>query len=350
MENPEISVIVPVYNVEKFLNQGLNSIINQTFKNIEIICINDGSTDNSLKILNTYAKRDKRIKIINQKNEGPSIARNNGMGIAKGKYICFIDSDDWVDKNYCKKLYTTAEKFNSDIVICKEKLYYQEQGKIKEHEFYIFPKIKSKKPITWKKIKKELFLTNPSVWGKIYKTDFLKKMGVKFPRGLWFEDNPFYFETTLSAKKIVFLKDSLYFYRKEVKNSITNSYEKKVLDILKICSISKDILNKHKIYNEVEKEFLDWMVERYFLTLYRGINQKYQKAAFYQFKKYLLKQKINKKNLLGKTKEAYNFFMGSFPLDKSKKISFLIDKIIGQIGLFIKRYNPKIYYYLGGKN
>ena len=101
---PKISVIVPVYNVEKYLARCLDSIINQTLADIEIICINDGSTDNSLEILNDYAKKDSRIKIIDQTNAGLSCARNAGMQIAQGEYIGFVDSDDWIDLDFYEKL------------------------------------------------------------------------------------------------------------------------------------------------------------------------------------------------------------------------------------------------------
>ena len=97
LNKPTVSVIIPVYNVEQYLSKCLDSVINQTFKNIEIICINDGSTDNSLKILNEYAMADKRIIVINQENSGVYAARNKGLQIANGKYISFVDSDDWIE-------------------------------------------------------------------------------------------------------------------------------------------------------------------------------------------------------------------------------------------------------------
>ena len=106
----KVSIIVPVYNVEKYLKRCLDSITNQTLKELEIICINDGSTDNSLKILKQYAHKDKRISIINKQNEGLSVARNTGMEAASGEYIGFVDSDDWIDLDFYKKLYTTAKK------------------------------------------------------------------------------------------------------------------------------------------------------------------------------------------------------------------------------------------------
>ena len=114
----KISIIIPVYNTEKYLKKCLDSIINQTLKSLEIICIDDCSTDNSLNILKEYQLKDKRIKIIEQKeNKGQGVARNLGLNIAEGEYIGFIDSDDWVDLNFFEKLYFAAKKYNSDVAL-----------------------------------------------------------------------------------------------------------------------------------------------------------------------------------------------------------------------------------------
>ena len=113
----KVSVIVPVYNTEKYLEKCLNSLINQTLHDIEVICVNDGSTDNSLNILNQYAQKDNRIKIINQENKMQGAARNAGTQIAAGEYIGFVDSDDWIDLDYFEKLYNAATKYNLDIAL-----------------------------------------------------------------------------------------------------------------------------------------------------------------------------------------------------------------------------------------
>ena len=115
----EISVIIPVYNTEKYLNECLDSIVNQTLSDIEIICVNDGSTDNSLAILESYAKKDNRITVISQENNGQGSARNLGLKNSSGNYICFIDSDDYVDLNMLEKLYDNVILNNSDIVVFK---------------------------------------------------------------------------------------------------------------------------------------------------------------------------------------------------------------------------------------
>lgn len=114
----KISAILPVYNVEQYIKDCLDSIINQTMDDIEIICVNDGSLDNSLQVLEEYAQKDARIKIISQENQGQGIARNNGLKIANGEYITFIDPDDWVDVDMFEKMYNSAKKFDSDFVFC----------------------------------------------------------------------------------------------------------------------------------------------------------------------------------------------------------------------------------------
>ena len=113
----KISIVVPVYNVEKYLSKCLESLISQTLADIEIICINDGSTDKSLEILENYASKDNRVKIINQENQGVSTARNNGLACANGEYVTFVDSDDWLESNSCEELYNKAIQTNSDIVL-----------------------------------------------------------------------------------------------------------------------------------------------------------------------------------------------------------------------------------------
>ena len=140
MEKIKISVIVPVFNAEKYLKMCLNSLVSQTLKNIEIICIDDGSTDNSLAILDKFKSKDDRIKIIKQKNYGVSMARNNGISEAQGEYIGFVDADDWVDKDFFEKLYNAAQKYNADIatagyytrgkILRSKKLNYKKEEKI----------------------------------------------------------------------------------------------------------------------------------------------------------------------------------------------------------------------------
>ena len=128
---PKISIILPVYNVEKYLKQCLDSIINQTFTDFECICVNDGSTDSSLKILQQYASKDNRFKIINQENKGLSESRNIGLSVAIGDYILFIDSDDFIDNNFCEVLYMDTIKYKAELVFGGIYKYYSDKQKCK---------------------------------------------------------------------------------------------------------------------------------------------------------------------------------------------------------------------------
>ncbi len=125
---PKVSIVLPIYNVSEYLRKSLNSLVKQTLQEIEIICINDGSTDNSLEIVKEYAKRDNRIVVVDKKNEGQGIARNLGINMAKGEYIGFVDPDDWVKPDMYEKMYNQAKKFSSEIVICDLSKYVEEKN------------------------------------------------------------------------------------------------------------------------------------------------------------------------------------------------------------------------------
>lgn len=179
----KISVIVPVYNTEEYLEKCLNSLISQTLKDIEIICVNDGSSDNSLRILQNYAQRDSRIKVIDQENQGVSSARNNALDIANGEYVGFIDSDDWVDADFFQKLYEAASTNNCDIacgdILRPKGSRYKSCTKIKTAKIY-------KKTVDKYKacnIPRKCYIMN-----KIYKRELLLKYKCYFPVGKTFED------------------------------------------------------------------------------------------------------------------------------------------------------------------
>ncbi len=213
---PKLSVIIPVYNVEKYLSQALESVINQTFADIEIICINDGSTDNSLTILENYAQKDQRIKLINKQNAGYGAACNDGLSLAQGEFIAILEPDDYVDTEMYERLIQKAEKYNVDIVkCCFEEIL----------EFYDKPKIEKTKwsqafklPTQVFSIKEcPLFLYfHPSIWSCVYRTDFLKKNNIQFvtPKGAGWADNLFQVQTMCLAKKIIYTDEPYYNYRK----------------------------------------------------------------------------------------------------------------------------------------
>ena len=203
----KVSVIVPVYNVEKYLKRCLDSLINQTLSDIDIICINDGSKDSSLQILEQYAQKDSRIVIYNQENSGLSVARNTGLEHASGEYIGFVDSDDWVDLDFYEKLYNSAKNNNADIAVADF---------IREHT--------NKKPKRLK-LKEEKIYTTPEdkfmickvhregcVWNKIYRTEFIHSINLKFVPKMYYEDRDFTIRSLYFSKKLVTTPNTYYRY------------------------------------------------------------------------------------------------------------------------------------------
>lgn len=170
MKKDLISIIIPVYNVEKYIEKCLESVINQTYNNIEIILIDDGSLDDSGKICDEYAKKDKRIVVIHKNNEGVSVARNVGIKKSKGKYVAFIDSDDYVEENYVEKLYITIDEKDMAIVGAKR---INEKGKIIEKSSVIVQEYSQNEAIQQLLLEK---IYGPELWGKLFKTEILKKL------------------------------------------------------------------------------------------------------------------------------------------------------------------------------
>lgn len=225
----KISVIIPVYNVENYLKKCLDSITNQTLEDMEIICIDDGSTDSSPDILKEYSKKDKRIKIITKENEGQATARNLGIKEAKGEYIAFIDSDDFIEPEMLEKLYTKAKDNNLDIAMCKIATYDNQTKEIKDNVWYYMLGVfrDFEMDIFSHKDTKE-FTCNISVtpYNKIYKTSLLKENSILFPEGLIFEDEKFFFDTYLRAKRVSIVDEFLYYYRVSRKDPLLTSPRK----------------------------------------------------------------------------------------------------------------------------
>lgn len=182
-----ISLIVPVYNAEKYLSKCIESILRQTYKNFELICINDGSTDASLNILQSYAYQDSRIKIINQKNKGQSIARNEGLKCVQGEYVAFVDSDDWLELDFLEKLYSSAQKNNADVV---------QSGFIQSDKKFIQ---ENRICFSFDDILKNM--NKAFVWNKLWKTKFIQDSQLQFLDNVYYEDLAFCLLAAFYAKK-----------------------------------------------------------------------------------------------------------------------------------------------------
>lgn len=211
----DISVIVPVFNVENYLEKCIKSIINQAYKNIEIILIDDGSTDKSGIICDKFAQKYSNIKVIHKKNGGLSSARNKGIEIAKGRYLSFIDSDDWIEQNFYNELINSADKYEAEIVIANKVEYIEKNGKyIKSNDNDIL--IFNSEQIIEKYIEGKWI----AAWDKIYKKELFNDC--KFPVGVLNEDEAIMVKIFNKANKIIYNPKAIYFYRKRVSGSITS--------------------------------------------------------------------------------------------------------------------------------
>lgn len=245
--SPAISVIIPVYNVERFLGQCLESVLNQTFKDIEVICINDGSTDKSLSILNKYQNKDKRLRIISQPNKGLSETRNLGIKNAKGKYISFIDSDDFIDPEMLNILFNKSEETQSDLTLCNFKLFFENTktyGYYRDEIFYYHLKFK-----TFNLRSQPQIINCIAAWDRLIRKDFLDKYNIKFISGMIYEDVTFHIECMIHATKIALVPDHLYFYRKNAGGSITDNEEKNKKTRNDFITIRKYALNLLQNYD-----------------------------------------------------------------------------------------------------
>lgn len=208
MKKELISIIIPIYNVENYLMKCLDSVICQTYENLEIILINDGSTDNSLLIAKKYEKRDKKIKLINKKNGGVSSARNSGLDICTGKYVTFIDSDDYVEKDYIETLYNKMKEYDVDIVFSNATNVLGD-GKFKSDK-KVIKDILLDKENTYKELFCERYISC-SCWGKLYKTDIIN--GIKFDTNLHLdEDFNFLIEVIENINNSLIISKEKYYY------------------------------------------------------------------------------------------------------------------------------------------
>lgn len=222
IKEPKVSVIVPVFNTEKFISKCLYSLINQTEKDIEIIVVNDGSADDSMLVASFFAERDSRITIINQEHKLQGAARNNGIKHARGEYIGFVDSDDWVDLDYFEKLYTFAKKYNSDLSLATHVR--TGNGKTKKRL-----NITKEKFIT--DLQERMDICNQWKDGcptnKIYKTELLKKNEIFYPEGVYCEDKLFTTKALFYANGIVTVPNIYYYYFRSPNSTVHNKVKDK---------------------------------------------------------------------------------------------------------------------------
>ena len=284
---PKVSVIIPIFNVEKYLKKCLDSVINQTFKDIEIICVNDGSTDNSLKILEEYSKLDNRIKIINKSNGGSSSARNAGLTIANAEYCYFIDSDDWLELNTLEKLYNIMISNDVDSVIhganniLGDKSYVGTDMDMQDW-FESFTKSNGIYDVPTS-IRADICSV---IWNKLYKMEIINKYNCRFANGLIQEDELFLWTYMIHCRNYYYLNEKLYNYFRHSDSLMgTRNNSHRILDILDIQVELYKLLEQYKNIND----YKSYLTQDYFyntIGLFPIMPQKYRKEAFCKVKDY----------------------------------------------------------------
>lgn len=299
---PKVSIIVPVYNVERYIVRSMDSLVNQTLKDIEIIVVNDGSTDNSKKLIEIYQEKyPNKIKLVDKENGGLSDARNYGIPHATGEYIAFLDSDDYVELDTYEKMYNKAKEDDSDLVECDFIWEYPDRKKIDTGKIYN----NKKEMLTYARV---------VAWNKLIKRSLIEEHKMEFPKGLRYEDVEFFYKMVPYYNKVSFVKETLIHYIQR-SSSISNTQNERTKEIFTIMDNVIKYYKENNLYEEYKTE-LEYTYARLLLcsSLFR-----ITKIEDAKIRKQLLNEtwtRLNnefpnwKKNeILKKDKSAKNFYM-----------------------------------------
>lgn len=240
-----ISILVPVYNVERYLNQCLDSILQQTFRDFEVICINDGSTDHSLEIIKSFIAKDKRFKLIDKINTGYGHSMNQGLSQCQGEYISIIESDDYIKPDMLERLYTVAKKNNLDVARCNYYIFSKFSKKLNNDYIRDILANKVLKPLDHIKI----FYQPPSIWVNLYKREFIDKYKIRFleTAGASFQDTSFVFKVYALCKRFMYINEALLYYRIDNNGSSINDKSKAFC----VCEEYQEILKFTKEHPQI---------------------------------------------------------------------------------------------------
>lgn len=257
----DVSVIVPVYNGEKYLKDCLNSILNQTLINIEIICVDDGSTDSSSEILKEFSFKDSRVKILSTENKGQGFARNLALKECNGEFIAFIDADDWINPKALELLSLKAKNNNLDMLFFQMVNYMEYSGDFVEtelynHQCFINMGIHENTIFNSEDVHEFLFEIPVGPVSKLYKRAFLEYNKLKFPENMFFEDNAFFYNAFFKCNRAGFLKKQLY-YRRRHKNSVTQTLDESKFDIIKATNAMLDVFFDNNKYDDYKKDVIN---------------------------------------------------------------------------------------------
>jgi len=358
MNQPIISIIVPIYNVEKELPRCLESLITQTFKDIEIICVIDGSPDNSLRICEEYKTNEPRMVIISQENQGLSGARNTGLAYSKGKYIQFCDPDDYYVPDMCEKLYNAVISSNADLAIASIRVLYDQIPVIAGDQEYYRVKNRGLTVVNEYVIRN----TDVSACNKIFKKSIIDTYSIFFPQGLHYEDACFFYKYIFVSKTIYHIPEYLYVYVRRDNSIMSNTFQKtpRSIDHIKILKNIKEFLLKNNLRNSYETDVFLWMTIIYtHLAFSWGTESVYDSAIkivsdlladipdiYIQSCPYVSKEEINK--LMALKNNDKKLFLNIKVVEPRYKQLKNILLLFLPVGTKRRKYLKKIYHRLRG--
>ncbi len=329
-----LSIIIPIYNTAKYLPACLDSITKQVNNKVEIICINDGSTDSSLSILEKYKTKINNLYIINQDNKGIGYSRNKGLSLAKGEYVLFIDSDDWINENLISIIFDYTQKTDCDIFCFNAQLFNNKHQKLTKEVFFypkqINPALKKYSIGTHKDFSLILY-NNISSVNKAYKREFLLQHNILFPENLYFEDWIFHHEAFFKAKKIAFFTKPLYYYRVNQPNSFVGKMKKNrsVFDLFTVLEKYKIILQDTNLYGYYRADYENYMVwilrTKFIFDVHFSL-----KKEFLEKTKIFLKENItdlNNNNLLYDDNLEFIYYINNFNWTSCWFIYYALNKL-----------------------
>ncbi len=252
---PRVSVIIPVYNAEKTLKQCIDSLLSQTFSDIEIVCVNDASKDKSQKIIEDYMRKDDRVKIITQEHLGRALTRNKGRYLARGEYILFMNSDDYAKTDMIEKLYKNAKEYESDIVLFSLTNFNPLTMEFFDEEFPLkeFSEDYDNRSFSPQETYDFMFNISPNPLTKMFRREFLERKNISFIKGLNYEQYLFFIQAYMSASNISLLRQPLLVHRENTQKGFKEDIKK--LDLFKIMNLIKEFLVRKKMYKELRYQF-----------------------------------------------------------------------------------------------
>lgn len=282
----QVTVVIPVCNIEKHLRQCLDSVRAQTLTDLEIICVDDGSTDTSPQILAEYTEKDRRFQIITQANEGPGAARNAGLARARGEYIIFLDSDDWFEPNMLERMNAQAEETQADVTLCRAVEFDTQSERNLPSEWMLKTEYLPGETFTPKEIAEHIFqFTYGWPWDKLFRTEYIRKTGLQYPSLPNSEDLVFVFQALTLAERITVISEPLVHHRANRMDSVSNSRYRDPEVPYQALVLLREGLRGRGMYPEYERSFLNWAMEFLVWNAANMGDRRAQQAYFQKLKR-----------------------------------------------------------------